>query len=239
MPSIKLSNDVFNYKTHPLFLGIKQINKSIATENLLLLKTFLEEHEVKFGLIAGTLLGAVRENDFISHDEDIDLFVLGEQKQHFLDLLPELRIIDFIVARYDRRGLLSIMRNGEYIDIYFFQPICTGIRHCCGWCVPEELLLKTTTLEFKGERFVIPEDFEGFLVYEYGYNWATPIKWVDFEMPNWKRILCEWKELLKEKLPDFLFYPIAYRTEKKVLKKYIRNMERYNKLRNASLVIPI
>ena len=239
MPSIKLSNGVLRYKTHPLFLGVKRIDKEIAAENLSLLKRFLGERNITFGLIAGTLLGAVREKDFISHDEDIDLFVLGEQKQKFLDLLPELKKEGFEVARFDRRGLLSIIRRGEYIDIYFFVPLCEGIRHCCGWCVPEELLLKTAMLEFKGDLFVAPQDYEGFLVYEYGYNWQTPIKWADFEMPKWKRKLNEWKELMKEVLPDCLFYPIANRIERKVLNKYISNMERYNRFRNTSLKIPM
>jgi len=238
MPSIKIANGVVNYKTHPLFLGVKRIDKKLAAENLLLLKKFLELRNVSFGLIAGTLLGAVREKDFISHDEDIDLFILDEQKYIFLNLLPDLKKEGFDVARYDRRGLLSIIRNGEYIDIYFFTPLCDKIRHCCGWCVPEDFLLKTTTIKFKDNDFIVPFDYEGFLVYEYGHNWRTPIKWVDFEMPKWKRKLNEWKEKIKELLPDFIFYPMARRIEKKVLKKYESNLARYNEMYNTSLRLP-
>ena len=237
MPNIMTSNGVISYNTHPLFLGIKRINKEIATENLLLLKDFLETRGMSFGLIAGTLLGAVREHDFISHDEDIDLSFLEEQKNDLLDLLHEMKKIGFIVARYDRRGLLSIIRKGEYIDLYFFKRLCDGIRHCCGWCIPEDFLLSTTKLDFKGTEFSVPKDIEGALIYEYGHNWATPIKWVDFEMPIWKRKLNEWKEIIKENLPDFIFYPIASKTEKKMLKKYMDKIEIYNQLRNKSLKI--
>lgn len=239
MPSIRLSNGILKYKTHPLFLGIKRIDKEISAKNLLLLKAFLDKHHVTFGLIAGTLLGAVREKDFISHDEDIDLFFLDEQRQELLDLLPELILEGFEVARYDRRGLLSIIREGEYIDLYFFAPLCEGVRHCCGWCIPEELLLMTKEFDFKGAKYNVPADVEGFLIYEYGMDWSTPIEWADYEMPKWKRKFNEWKEIIKEILPDILFYPIAQRTEKKVLRKYMGNMERYNLFRAKSLKLPI
>ena len=239
MPRIKISSGEVKYSTRPLYLGVKKINKEIATENLLKFKELLDAEGIIFGLIAGTLLGVIREKDFISHDEDIDLFFLEEQRCNLLDLLPRMKKLGFEVARYDRRGLLSIIRKGEYIDLYFFKELCPGIRHCCGWCIPEELLINTGCVEFKGVRFLAPLDWEGFLVYEYGYNWATPIKWVDFELPTWKRKINEWKDLIKENLPDILFYPIAYRKEKKMLRMYSRNMERYNQLRNKSLKIPV
>lgn len=238
MPSIKLSNGKIKYKTYPLYLGVKRIDKEVATENLILLKTILDKYQVSFGLIAGTLLGAVREKDFISHDEDIDLFFLDEQRQNLLDLLPLLKEEGFDIARYDRRGLLSIVRKGEYIDLYFFSNLCKKLRHCCGWCVPEDFIIKTTTIEFKGLEYTIPFDYEGYLVYQYGYNWKTPIKWADFEMPKWKRKLNEWKAIIKDLMPDFIFYSIVRKTEKRKLKKYIPNIERYNELYNTSIRIP-
>lgn len=230
---------MLKYNTHPLFLGVKKIDKAIAEENLLLLNDFLCEHRIKYGLIAGTLLGAVREGDFISHDEDIDLFFLEEQRCELLDLLPLMREIGFEVARYDRRGLLSIIRKGEYMDLYFFKELCDGIRHCCGWCIPEVFLMKTTTIEFKGRDYVVPFDYEDYLVYQYGNNWRTPIKYADFEMPKWKRKINEWKEFLKEILPDFVFYSIARKSEIKMLKKYESYIARYNESHNTTLKIPV
>jgi len=37
-----------------------------------------------FGLIYGTLLGAIRENNFIEDEEDINIFILNENKEVFL-----------------------------------------------------------------------------------------------------------------------------------------------------------
>lgn len=237
MPRIKTSKGVITYKTHPLFLGIKKIDKKIAAENLLLLKNFLDSKGIAFGLIAGTLLGAVRENDFISHDEDVDLSFLAEQKDILLDSLSEMKTMGFEVARYDRRGLLSIIRKGEYIDIYFFKKLCDGIRHCCGWCVPETFLKETSTFGFKGAEFIIPRDYVGFLEYEYGENWKTPVKWADFDMPGWKRTLNEWKEKMKELLPNWIFYRITKKTEQNLIKKYQSNINRYNSTHGTTLQV--
>ena len=237
MPTIRLTQGVLKYETHPLFLGVKKINKEISAQNLAVLKVFLEKHEILFGLIAGTLLGAVREHDFISHDEDIDLFFLSEQRQKLLDLLPALILEGFEVARYDRRGLLSIIRNGEYIDLYFFTPLCDGVRHCCGWCVPEVFLLQTTMIEFKGDDYVVPQNYEEYLSYQYGETWKIPIQYANFELPKWKRFLNELKEKTKEILPDFLFYLMVRKAEKKMFKKYEAKIAKYNETYNTSLTL--
>lgn len=90
---LKIKTPVGNYyyKYVPIFLGIKPIDKVIAKENLLLLKGILDKHNLKFLLSFGTLLGAVREHDFISHDEDIDLIMFKRDLPSFLSLLFELR----------------------------------------------------------------------------------------------------------------------------------------------------
>ena len=70
---IHTSAGTYSYAFRPIFAGIKPIDKVIAKENLFLLKDICDEAGLKFILFYGTLLGAIREHDFITHDEDIDL----------------------------------------------------------------------------------------------------------------------------------------------------------------------
>jgi glycerol-3-phosphate cytidylyltransferase len=221
MPKIKTSHGIIKYKTYPLYLGIKKIDKLKSKENLFLLKKVCEKHKLFFGLIAGTLLGAIRENDFIDHDEDIDIFFLEEDKMRFFDILQELIDNNFKIARYDRRGLLSIIRNNEYIDIYFFSKYIANIRICSGWCVPEKYLLDTAFIDFQGAEFLAPKSYRSYLKFEYGETWKTPIAYTDFNVNKVKVLLFILKEKIKDILPNCMYFELARITERKMEKKYL------------------
>lgn len=204
MPYIDTPNGKFKYKTIPLFPGVKQIDKVIANENLKLLKSILDSHDIHFQLHAGTLLGAVREHDFISHDEDIDLALLEKYRCKLLCILPELEEKGFNVCRYDRRDLISVIRKGEYIDFYFYRPYNDKLLSCSGWLVLRNHLEKSVMLEFKGNLYEIPKNWEEYLVAEYGKNWRTPLKWNNYEIPKWKRLIFNLKEHLKDYIPEVI-----------------------------------
>lgn len=229
MPKIKTSTGYIRYKTQILYPGVKIINKEIASKNLSAIRSILNEERINFMLIAGTLLGAIRENDFISHDEDIDLAFLEEDKQEVIDVLPKIINSGFCIARYDIRGLISIIKNGEYIDFYFFRSVKGEnlLRTCCGWLIPDKFLRNHTQWEFKGETYTIPKDYIEYLKYEYGLNWETPIKWFNYETPKWKRVILSFKELIKENLPMCIKKIVLANIEKRFEKKFRKQIEIY------------
>lgn len=229
MPKIKLTNGVYQYKTIPIFEGVKRINKEVAFKNLCILKNELDQYGVEFQITFGTLLGAIREKDFIEHDEDIDILVLGEKKQQLFDLLPELRKIGFEVARYDRRDLMSLIKDGEYIDFYFFSLKSDRTRYCSGIILPIEIIDETIEYNFKGLKVNIPKEYVAFLRYEYGDNWMTPIQWFDYESSRFSRLLIIIKTIAKEWLPDFIFFRMVKSSEKKMLNRYRPKLEKFRK----------
>jgi len=229
MPKIKLSNGVIRYRTTPLYGGIKRINKEVAFNNLCLLKQVLDRDKIPFQLAYGTLLGAVREKDFIDYDEDIDLFVLGENKQKLFDALPDLIDSGFKIARYDRRGLLSIIKNKEYIDFYFYDK-CTingkGLRKCSGIVYPAFFFEQSTTILFKGVEFCVPAEYIFFLRCAYGKGWSTPIEYFNYEMPLYKKLLYRIRERIKECMPDCIFIYFAKKTEEKVTRRTLERLQK-------------
>lgn len=229
MPKIRTSNGDIKYKTQIIYWGVKCINKEKAEKNLSDLKKILDEEGIKFMLIAGTLLGAVREKDFITHDEDIDLAFLSEDKQRVFDTLPRIIEKGFEIARYDKRDLLSVIRDGEYIDFYFFRPKNgeKGIRTCSGWLVLDKFLTRYGTLDFKGELYTVPQDYIEYLRCEYGENWRTPIKWFNYKMPWWKKKIYVIKELTKDLLPFSVLAYISKKRESRFEKSYRRNIKEY------------
>ena len=172
---IKTNSGDYIFNVKEFKWGTKIINKEISKENLLLFKKILDNNEVKFILAYGTLLGAIRENGFISHDEDTDVIILDEDRQRFIDILFELRQHGFEVGRYED-DLLSIIKNGEYIDIYIFKHSKLGYRTMCGEMIKEHYLINTIKYELFDVEFDIPEKYIGYLEYYYGKNWRTPIK---------------------------------------------------------------
>lgn len=233
MPKIKTNNGVIKYKTEPLFPGVKIINKEIAGRNLNILKDVLYSNNIKFILAFGTLLGAVREKDFITHDEDVDLIVFDRDKQKIFDLIPAIMKVGFRIVRYDRRNLLSIMKDGEYIDFYFFKEYKDNLYKCSGILHPNEFLENLTTLEFKGVEYFVPQDSEGFLRFLYGDDWRVPIQWNNYEMKKFKRFFFVFKEKIKDILPDFIFFPLAQKAENRLELYFQKRVESYReKIKN-------
>ena len=216
MPTLPTPSGPIRFKSVALYPGVQQINKEIAAENLKLLKEILDRHGVQFQLAFGSLLGAVREHDFIDHDEDIDLAFMAEDRDTVLAAMPDLYKEGFRVCRYDRRDLVSVMRRGEYIDFYFYRPYGHGLRICSGWLNRESHITRSTTIEFKGERYNVPEQWEEYLVSEYGTGWRTPVKWNNYNMGRMAVTRLELKERLKDMLPKPLFMLLAGRAQRKL-----------------------
>ncbi|WP_242092376.1 LicD family protein [Aestuariivivens sediminicola] len=192
---------IITYKETIPVSGTKYINLELAKQNLLDLKGVLDGNNIKFGLIYGTLLGAIRENNFIEHDEDIDLYILEEHKEALLDVLPEVIELGFSVIRYDGK-LLSIKRHEEYIDFYFFKKTSSNYRKCdLGLKAKCRYLENTEDYEFLGSTFQIPVEPEKFLVDLYGKNWRTPVK--DVAAIEFNKYII-FRETIRKNLP-FLF----------------------------------
>lgn len=235
MPKIKTPKGYLRYRTIPLYEGIKLIDKQKAEENLHVLMPVLERYGIKPQLAFGSLLGAMREHDFITHDEDIDLNILEEENEKFFCALHELKELGFEIARYDRRGLLSIIRNGEYIDFYIFSPYRDGLRYCSGTIIPEKFIEDLVTMQFKGETFYIPRETEEYLIFEYGTNWKVPVVWNNYNMSKWSRIKFMLKERMKDYIPDALFFKLVIPAEKSLYNKYYNKLKKYNEYLSEKL----
>jgi hypothetical protein len=170
---IKFSGGEIEYQEIVLKRGVKRIDIPKSKSNIIQFAKIMDNHKISFGLIYGTLLGAVREHNFIPHDEDTDVYVLDEARDNFLNILHLFVNSGFEIARYTN-DLLSIIKDGEYIDIYFFSKHRFGYRICGQMIVKEKFLLNTIEYNFLDYTFKIPKEYEELLVYLYGNDWKTP-----------------------------------------------------------------
>lgn len=227
MPTIKTPKGKLRFHARPLFPGIKQIDRTIAFENLLILKKILDRNSVPFMLSYGTLLGIVRDNDFITHDEDIDLSIKEEFRSQFLNSLNEIYQYGFEVVRYDRKDLYSIMRKGEYIDLYFFRPCENGRWECSGIRSLDEFFGEPDIIKFHGIEFYTHSNHMDYLLMSYGSNWKIPLKWNNYNIAKRKLILLYVKEYIKNFLPDWLYFKLAKKASLKLTVRCEKRIETY------------
>jgi lipopolysaccharide cholinephosphotransferase len=175
----EINIDGRNYLMREEFLTnpSKPIDRLIAKNNLILFQSVLEKHSIQFFLAFGTLLGAFREGDFIAHDSDTDVGMYLSDRSKFSTVIFDLHDAGLELVRFGE-NLLSFMREGEYIDLYFFKK---KVYPKFGWyCnrlfMPARFLNRLESCEFLGRKFLTPWHAEEFLLFCYGADWRTPVK---------------------------------------------------------------
>ncbi|MFV0577312.1 MAG: LicD family protein [Fusobacterium ulcerans] len=219
---IEIKNKIYEYDELMIYLGQGKINKEIAKDNLLKLREILYKKEIYFVLFYGTLLGVIREEDLISYDQDIDIFLL--EKEKFLNELFLLRKNGFEVARYDIRGIISLIRNGEYIDIYFFNNYKDNIKRCCTEFLPSYFLEEKIERKFLDEKFYIPQKYKEFLLFEYGKNWNIPIEYKYSSLDILLNIIMV---KIKKITPYFIVKKFYQKKEKKGKERYEEKLKKF------------
>lgn len=183
-------------------LGLRGMSSKWALRNLVDIASAFDSRGSQYALTAGTLLGAVRGGDFISHDVDTDLMVPMESfdprvvRDLFYQGFRITRCCGFpddgmeltLRRRRVNTDLFFLYTRGTqtYLSGYVWEPFHGG--GTADWLDYEFAPFVFGWLNFKGHRFRAPADPESFLVPYYGESWRTPIKtwayWVD--PPNMK-----------------------------------------------------
>lgn len=80
-------------------LNLNEI-QNLSFEGLVYLREFFEEHNLRYYLAWGTLLGAIRHQGFIPWDDDIDIWVPREDYMKLLSLLHDIENSDWQLVHY-------------------------------------------------------------------------------------------------------------------------------------------
>lgn len=209
LSQINIINNIRKNRLEKLEERRRELFKNYAEECLKIVKKSLEEYDLNFWLDYGTLLGAIREKDFISHDLDLDFGMFYSEDQSKVRQALE---------RYNIKKVREFTFNGKtveetysykglYFDIFYYFSD-EKIMWTYGFTYKNNKLVKENfknkdisrgfqgqkyfvnkrgleKLKFKGEEFWVPENPYGYLRENYGDNYMTPVKeWDYVEAPS-------------------------------------------------------
>lgn len=154
------------------------MNKLLAIRNLYDVKSALEELEIPFFLGHGTLLGAVRNGDFLDWDDDIDFHILSEnnQKPELLEVLRKKEFKIKIEMHKNNVMLYKFLRFGIPVDIEILY-----LKNDERFFIAEDrfkvyysatLFENPIKIDFRGKTFKIPNPAEKYLAERYG-DWKA------------------------------------------------------------------
>lgn len=154
------------------------LRKDDAKYCLATINRVFKENGITFIIGYGTLLGAMREHDFIAHDNDIDTIVWAKDMQKVIDLAPELKKYGINLKCYVLPWILTYEYKGISCDIEFIHEAIWPWRKW--FCLLHENYIRksffenTEELEFLGEYYTVPAKPEHMLTYWYGSDWRIP-----------------------------------------------------------------
>ena len=184
--TVRVGDEEFTFDPIPLVRGLRKMDLTTARENLEIASEILTGGEVRWGLAFGTLLGLFRNGDLIEHDEDVDLYVFSEDRGNLLALLQIFEKRDFKIARSSKK-LLSLVRNGEHIDIYFLKK-SLGRRRMMGFSFPNKAFVYSKSIDALQKMYPVPSRTEEVIRRIYGPDWRVPALGKHAQ-PRWKRLL--------------------------------------------------
>lgn len=220
MSYIKTSKGFLEYNSHLLYFGNKTIEKDVMLDNIRVLAIYLDKIDINWGPAFGSLIGIVRNNDFLTWNPVFDIYILKEDEERFKDALWFMIDVGFELMRYERRGLYYLRRNGEFIKIFVLHKISSDVRHTGGSdFIHEKYIQNTVKWDYRGINLNVPQEVDEYLTFQYG-NWIVPKQTVWYKQKLWAKYYFWAKTWIQDKLPDNIYYSWIYNHRKKDFAKF-------------------
>lgn len=204
---LKTSKGYLEYDSHLMYFGNHKIDKDIMLENIQILSLYLDKIGINWGPAFGTLIGIVRNDDFLPWNPVFDIYILKEDEERFKDVLWLLLEVGFTLVRHERRGLYYLKRNNEVIKAFVLHKISSDVRHTGGSdFIHEKYLQNIVKWNFKDVMLNVPEEVDEYLSFRYGKNWITPLQTKTYKQGVLSKYYHWAKTWVHDHLPDSLYY---------------------------------
>jgi hypothetical protein len=165
----------FNLKTDA---EKRKVFKELST----LLTWLNEEFNVPAFVSSGTLLGLVRDGEFIGHDDDVDICYISNEKSEEAILAERHQLVAFLTEKGCRVAPSGIAHywcttpGGQNLDIFtgFVEDGKCSMNPIGRKQVSVEDVLPLSKQSFDGRTLYFPKNPEPLLVLNYGESWRNP-----------------------------------------------------------------
>lgn len=156
----------------------KQMDKDKAKMILNEFADIADSMGIKFILIFGTLLGAIRENDFIEYDDDLDVSIYENDDSVINNLIYKLKENKFELESYNKFTEHYVLYKDSIVLDIFVAKDCekNNFVKVLNHHFFKKYFIETKCIKFIGREFKIPKESEEFLSLHYGDNWSIPQK---------------------------------------------------------------
>lgn len=168
-----------NYNVEHFSRKAKDMKHEDAVHLLLAVKKVLDEHHIPFMPVFGTLLGIIRQNDFIPYDKDIDLCIWEKDREAFVEIIPELEKAGIRFACCVEPEIYTFEYGTANCDFYVILPAPNPYTK---WMyqlqihyISKEFFQATEKVDFLGTQFDVPANPKRLLKYWYGRTWKVPM----------------------------------------------------------------
>ena len=165
----------------------KYFSDKNAEQALLNLKEMLDNSNIPFFLVSGTLLGCIRENKILPHDKDLDIGVFSEKinKERLIKTILYSGFFEILPTRISEQVKLK-HHNGTYIDIFIHNKKDEYIWHYAAKIKWFNTPFNLKKIKFLNTEFLVPENTDQYLIENYGQDWTVPKVDFDsnFDTPN-------------------------------------------------------
>ncbi|CED70313.1 putative phosphorylcholine metabolizing protein [Aliivibrio wodanis] len=168
--------------TQTFELSSPERKKLVFSELALILKVINEDFGAPAFISSGTLLGIVRDGQFIGHDDDVDICYISQVETEEEVLSERIRLMEFLKTKGFNTAFSGIAHYWCHTPKGINLDIFTGFTEE-GFCsmnpigrreVKAEDVLPLQKIQSNGVELYLPRNPEPLLVLNYGPNWKTP-----------------------------------------------------------------
>jgi hypothetical protein len=143
-------------------------------------------------LAYGTLLGAMREGNFLAHDDDVDMLIPTKAgtreavENTIRSLSQQLRSRGWRVSRPNSYTNFHLTEPSTKLHVDVFPLLVTEDRTSLHMEkmklreIPTDIVLPPRSFTFLGQQMLVPANPEAFLAERYGHDWTTPDPFYDW-----------------------------------------------------------